>query len=133
MKRILVAYDGDGPAHRALEQGAELAEAFGAELGVVSVTPWRGGSVPIDVSDDAEVHAKILKSASGWLSQRGLSATLLSPVGDPGKTIEAVAEAGDFDTIIVGTRGLGSVGRFMNGSVSEHLATDAKATVVIAR
>ena len=108
-------------------------EAFGAELGVVSVTPWRGGRFPTDVWDDAEVHAKLLKSASDWLSQRGLSATLLSPAGDPGKTIETVAEAGDFDTIIVGTRGLGAVGRFMQGSVSEHLATNAKATVVIAR
>ena len=133
MKRILVAYDGDEPAHRALERGAELAQAFGAELGVMSVTPWRGGRFPTDLWDDAEVHAKALKSASDWLSQRGLSATLLSPAGDPGKTIETVAEAGDFDTIIVGTRGLGSVGRFMQGSVSEHLATNAKATVVIAR
>ena len=133
MKRILVAYDGDEPAHRALEPGAELAQAFGAELGVVSVTPWRRGRFLTDVWDDAEVHANALKSASEWLSKRGLSATLLSPAGDPDKTIATVAEAGDFDTIIVGTRGLGSVGRFMNGSVSEHLATNAKATVVIAR
>ena len=38
MKRILIAYDGDEPARRALERGAELAQAFGAELGVVSVS-----------------------------------------------------------------------------------------------
>ena len=133
MKRILVAYDGDGPAHRALEQGAELAEAFGAELGVVSVTPWRDGRLPGDVWDDPEAHADALTSASDWLNQHGLSATLLSPAGDPGKTIETVAQAGDFDTIVVGSRGLGSVGRIMQGSVSEHLATNSKATVVIAR
>jgi nucleotide-binding universal stress UspA family protein len=133
MKKILVAYDGDEPAHRALEQGAELALAFGAELGVVSVTPWRRGRFPTDVWDDAEVHRDALESANDWLSQRGLSATLLSPAGDPGKMIETVAEAGDFDTIIVGTRGLGLFGRFLQGSVSEHLATNAKATVVVAR
>jgi nucleotide-binding universal stress UspA family protein len=34
---------------------------------------------------------------------------------------------------VVGSRDLGPVGRFMQGSVSEHLATNAKATVVIAR
>ena len=133
MNKILVAYDGSEPAHRALERGAELAEAFGAELGVVSVTPWRAGTVPMDVSADVEAHAKVLKSASDWLSQRGLSATLLSPIGNPGRTIEEVAEDGNFDTIIVGTRGLGAIGRFIEGSVSEHLATNAKATVVIAR
>jgi nucleotide-binding universal stress UspA family protein len=69
MKRILIAYDGDEPARRALERGAELARAFGADLAV----------------------------------------------------------------IIVGSRGLGPGGRFMQGSVSEHLATNAKATVIVAR
>jgi nucleotide-binding universal stress UspA family protein len=133
MKKILIAYDGDEPARRALERGAELAQAFGADLAVISVTPWRGGRFPNDPWDDAEVHAKALKTASDWLSRRGLSAELLSPAGDPGETIETIAEAGSFDTIIVGTRGLGPVGRFMHGSVSERLATNAKATVVIAR
>ena len=133
MKRILIAYDGDEPAQRALERGAELAQAFGADLAVISVTPWRSSRFPTNPWDDAEAHAKALKSADDWLSQRGLPAELLSPAGDPGETIETVAEAGDFDTIIVGTRGLGQVGRFMQGSVSEHLATNANATVVIAR
>jgi nucleotide-binding universal stress UspA family protein len=133
MERILIAYDGEEPAHRALERGAELARAFGSALAVISVTPWRGGRFPTDPWDDAETHATALKSAGDWLSQRGLFAELLSPAGDPGETIRTVAEAGDFDTIIVGTRGLGPVGRFMQGSVSEHLATNAKATVVIAR
>jgi nucleotide-binding universal stress UspA family protein len=133
MERILIAYDGEAPAQRALERGAELAQALGSDLAVISVTPWRGGRFPTDPWDDAEAHAKALKWAGDWLGQRGLSAELLSPAGDPGPTIETVAEAGAFDTIVVGTRGLGSVGRFMQGSVSEHLATNAKATVVIAR
>jgi nucleotide-binding universal stress UspA family protein len=133
MERILIAYDGEEPAQRALERGAELAQALGSDLAVISVTPWRGGRFPSDPWDDAEARAEALKSAGDWLSQRGLSAELLSPAGDPGPTIETVAEAGAFDTIVVGTRGLGSLGRFMQGSVSEHLATNAKATVVIAR
>jgi nucleotide-binding universal stress UspA family protein len=133
MKRILVAYDGDEPARCALEQGAELAQAFGAELAVISVTTWRSDRFPIDLWDDAGAHAKALKSAADWLSHRGLSAELLSPAGEPGQTIETVAEAGGFDTIVVGSRGLSSAARFMQRSVSEHLATNAKATVVIAR
>jgi nucleotide-binding universal stress UspA family protein len=133
MKRILIAYDGDEPAHRALERGAELARAFGSDLAVISVTPMRGNRFPSDPWDDAQTHAKALKSADDWLTRRGLSAELLSPAGDPGETIETMAEAGDFDTIIVGTRHLGPVGRFMQGSVSEYLATNSKVTVVIAR
>jgi nucleotide-binding universal stress UspA family protein len=33
----------------------------------------------------------------------------------------------------VGSRGLGTFGRMLQGSVSEHVATHARATVVIAR
>jgi nucleotide-binding universal stress UspA family protein len=133
MKRILVAYDGEDPAQIALAQAAELAGAFDAELGVISVTPWRRGRVPVDPWDDAEVHARALKQASSWLGTRGLAARLYSPAGDPGRSIREVAERDGFDTIVVGSRGLGPVGRFMQGSVSEQLATDAKVTVVVAR
>lgn len=133
MNKILVAYDGSEPANRALERGAELAKAFKAELGVVSVTPWQESGFQTDIWDDAEARARALESASDWLSQRGLSATLLSAAGDPGTSIEKVAEVGEFDTIVVGTRDLGPAARFMHGSVSEFLATTAKGTVVIAR
>jgi nucleotide-binding universal stress UspA family protein len=40
---------------------------------------------------------------------------------------------GRFDTIVVGSRGLGAAERFLRGSVSERLATHSKATVVVAR
>ena len=38
-----------------------------------------------------------------------------------------------FDTIVIGSRGLGVVSRFLQGSVSQHVATHADATVVISR
>jgi nucleotide-binding universal stress UspA family protein len=133
MNKILVAYDGSEPANRALERAAELATAFKAELGVVSVAPWRQSPSQTDLWGDAEARATALRSASDWLSERGLSATLLSAAGDPGTSIEKVAEIGDFDTIVVGTRDLGPVDRSMHGSVSEFLATTARGTVVIAR
>lgn len=133
MKKILVAFDGDEPAHLALERGAELAQALGAELGIVSVTPWRRGRLAMDLWADTEARDTALQAAGDWLRQRGISATLLSSGGDPADMIERVAEAHHFDTIVVGTRDLGPVGRFMQQSVSEHVATNARATVVIAR
>jgi nucleotide-binding universal stress UspA family protein len=133
MKKVLVAYNGDEPSRLALERGADLALAFGAQLAVISVTPWRSDGFPVDPWDDARAHAKALEAAAEWLSRRGLAAELLSPSGDPARTIEDVALAGVFDTIVVGSRGPGSVARFMEGSVSEHVATNAKASVVIAR
>jgi nucleotide-binding universal stress UspA family protein len=133
MKKILVAYDGDEPSRLALERGADLALAFGAQLAVISVTPWRNDGFPVDLWDDAGAHRRALKSAAEWLSHRGLAAELLAPAGDPAQTIEDAAKAGALDTIVVGSRGLGAVSRYMQGSVSEHVATNAKASVVIAR
>lgn len=132
MKRILVAYDGEEPARRALAQGAELAKAFDGELAVVTVTP-RGMGFPDDPWNDRQAHERVLNDAASWLKLHGISARLYSPAGDPGRSVENLAESGGFDTIVVGSRHLGPVGRFMQGSVSEHVATNANATVVIAR
>ena len=38
-----------------------------------------------------------------------------------------------FDTVVVGSRSLGAVGRVLAGSVSEHVAAHARTTVVVAR
>lgn len=133
MKRILLAFDGTEQALRALEMTADLAKRYDALVSVVSVIPIHAGRAPIDPWDDPDSHAAQLRTAQQLLAQHGLEAELLEPAGDPAKAIERVAEAGGFDTIVIGSRGLGAVGRFLQGSVSEHVATHARATVVIAR
>ena len=56
MKKILVAYDGGEPARRALDLAVELAQQFGATVGVVSVMPGHPGRVAVDPWDDGQVH-----------------------------------------------------------------------------
>lgn len=133
MKNILVAYNGGEPAHRALETGIELAKRFDASLAVVSVVPVHPGRSPIDPWDDSSAHDQQLAEAGEILARRGVVAEMIEPSGEPATAIERVATMGRFDTIVVGTRGLGAVERFLRGSVSAHVATHADATVVIAR
>ncbi|MHB8959510.1 MAG: universal stress protein [Candidatus Limnocylindrales bacterium] len=133
MKKILLAYDGGEPARRALDQTIELAKLFDAEVGVISVVPVHPGRVPIDPWDDRTVHAEELLEARKLLREAGIEASLIEPGGDPAKTIERIADERDFDTIILGSRGLGTVARALQGSVSEHVAANARATVVVAR
>jgi nucleotide-binding universal stress UspA family protein len=133
MKKILVAYDGGEPARRALKLTAQLAHQFGAAVSVVSVTPVHPGRAPIDPWDDRPVHLNELRDAQEILSQQGVVAELLSPAGDPAKTIERIAAEGEFDAVIVGSRGLGAVSRALQGSTSEHVATHAETTVIVAR
>ena len=133
MKRILLAYDGGEPAKRALEQTIELATAFGAEVGVISVVPARSAHSPVDPRDHRTAHAEELLEARRRLHEAGIDADLLEPGGDVARTIERVADERGHDTIVVGTRGLGSLAKALQGSVSEHVAAHAHATVIVAR
>ena len=133
MKRILVAYDGGDPARKALETAIDLASTHDASVSVVSVVPFHPGRAPMDPWDDAAVHAQALEEAKQILAEHGMDADLLEPIGDPAATIERIANDGGFDTVVVGSRGLGAVSRFLQGSVSGHVATHTNATVVIAR
>jgi nucleotide-binding universal stress UspA family protein len=133
MKRILVAYDGGEPAKKALETAIDLASHHDGSISVVSVVPFHPGRAPIDPWDDAAVHAQALDEAKQILAEHGMDADLLEPIGDPAATIERIANDGGYDTVVVGSRGLGAISRFLQGSVSGHVATHAHATVVIAR
>jgi nucleotide-binding universal stress UspA family protein len=132
MKRILLAYDGGEPARRALETTIELAKAFEATVSVVSVVPVHTGRAPIDPWDDRGVHATELVEAKDLLMKAGIEPQLLEPAGDPARKIEEIAREGDFDTIVVGSRGLGALERALQGSVSEHVVAHTDATVVVA-
>ncbi len=133
MKKILLAYDGGEPARRALETAIELAKAFEASVSVVSVVPVHTGRSPVDPWDDRTVHAQELVEAKETLLKAGLEPNLLEPAGDPAKKIEEIAREGGYDTIVMGSRGLGALERTLQGSVSEHVVTHSDATVVIAR
>ncbi len=133
MDKILVAYDGTEQSKRALHTAATLGKAFSATIGVVSVVPRHPGRSPVDPWDDGQVHADELIEARELLRAEGLEAELLEPMGDPALMIERMAERGGYDTVVVGTRDLSSIDRLLQGSVSEHVATHANATVVVAR
>jgi nucleotide-binding universal stress UspA family protein len=127
MKRILVAFDGGEPAVKALYKAIDLAKKYEATIGVVSVVPFHPGRFPVDPWDDRAVHTKELADARAILLDEGIEADFIEPYGDPARTIEQVVEDG------IGSRGLGPISRVFRGSVSEHVATHAEATVVIAR
>lgn len=109
-----------------------MAKLSGALVTVASVVPVHPGRVPIDPRDDPTVHTQELLEAGDILREHGIEAELLRPYGDPARELEELAEQGRFDTIVMGSRGLGAVSRFLRGSVSEHVATHAAANVVIA-
>lgn len=133
MQKLLLAYDGSDHSRRALQLAAEMSRRFGAALTVLSVVPVHPGRTPIDPWDDSHAHAEELVEARRLLREEGIEAKLVESAGNVPEVIERFAEAGSFDAVVVGSRGLGMLGRAMQGSVSEHVATHASTTVVVAR
>ena len=133
MERILVAYDGGEPARRALETAVELARNYDATISVVSVVPIVPSWAPMNPWDSHEVHRNELEEARTLLALQGIEPELLEPIGDPARTIERIAKDGNFDTVVIGSRGLGAISRMFQGSVSGHVATHTDATVVVVR
>ena len=132
MKRILLAYDGDEPARRALQQTIELAKRFEAHVGVISVVPSRGPTRH-DPWEDRTVHAEELVEARKLLREHGIEVELYEPDGDVAQSIERIADEKGYDVIVVGTRNLGTMSKALHGSVSEHVAGHAHSTVIVAR
>jgi nucleotide-binding universal stress UspA family protein len=132
MKKVLVAFDGSAPARRALLTAAALAKQDSASVTIISVVPESMGlPVLVDPFDDAAVHAKQLADAVALFEKQGIKAETLQPTGDPGRAIERAARKGGYDTIILGSRGRGTVSRLLLGSVSSHVASHVKGTVII--
>jgi nucleotide-binding universal stress UspA family protein len=142
MNRILIATDGSPASLQAVELGLELAEEHTAQVTFVHVAPSSEvlpvagfamagpASVPHDV-DEGDREA--LDAAAALAEERGVAALTRLLVGNAAKEIVAYADEIDADLIVVGSRGLGAVGRTVLGSVSGKVLHDAKRPVLVVR
>jgi nucleotide-binding universal stress UspA family protein len=63
----------------------------------------------------------------------GVAVDFLVWEGDPGESIIEAAAAEAADLIVVGSHGRGTVGRFLIGSVSDHVVRHAPCPVLVVR
>jgi nucleotide-binding universal stress UspA family protein len=132
--KILLAYDGFEHSGSALEEAAELAAEGRGQVTVLSVVPESearasksGGHrwlAPHAHQDVAVAHDR--------LRERGIESEMKIAHGEPLDEIVREAEAGGYDLVVVGSRGLGPVGQLLLGSVSEKLVRQAPCPVLVA-
>jgi nucleotide-binding universal stress UspA family protein len=125
MKTIVLAYNNTNDSDRALERAAELAGFYGARIVVTSVVPILVGAEPPHGAGPELEHAGAL------LRERGLEVELVEAVGDISEAIVEVSHRVDADLIVVGTRELSQVERFLGHSVSEGVQRMARCDVLI--
>ena len=132
---IVVGYDGSDEAKKGLEQAALLAGPDGRVnvVSVVFVYPQFGrAAVYVDPDEDAE-RKRELSEAVGVLSARGVKVHAQEGHGDPADVIVETAKDVEADLVIVGSRGLSAVQRWLMGSVSSKVVAHAPCSVLVVR
>jgi len=133
VKKLLTAVDGSKYADKALEYAVQLAKNFSANLALIHVEEDKLIRVGGPQVEDCvgTVGECILKDAATKLD--GVSFDKKLEYGSPAEVIIKVAKKADVDIIVVGSRGLSSVRRFLLGSVSDDISMHARSSVLIVK
>lgn len=136
--KLLLATDLSPASEAATDEAFELAGRLRVPLLIVSVIdPGQlrlpGGHFGSRV-DQVRAQREI---AAQELVQRGrrvgVSVSFLIWEGDPGEAIIEAAQAEHAELIIVGSHGRSAMGRFLIGSVSDHVVRHAPCPVLVVR
>lgn len=140
MKKILVTTDGSDNSERALNEVKKLGELMDAELTILTVLDpiaMLGYSYP----ELSERDTSILRNAGEYVLDEALKLmddfkgeikTKLKH-GSPADEILKEAENGDYDIIVMGSRGVGIFSRGMLGSVSNKVLNHTETNVFIVK
>ena len=144
--RVLLAVDGSKESHLATRAAVEVAGTAGSELHVLSVLetaqllpqmPYTGPEAweTIGTFEEAEQHTRrLLSGVSERVEAEGsLVKESHLALGKPEKEIVRLAGELDAELVVLGSRGLGAVGRVLLGSVSDSVVRHAHCSVLVVR
>jgi nucleotide-binding universal stress UspA family protein len=139
ISKILVGYDGSKAGDKALEYAIGIAKSFNAKLyilhvieeGKIAIAP-DSTMYPSLIETMEKQGRDLLNKALENAKNAGVDAEALLEVGtDAAETIINVANRLNVDIIIVGSRGLKGLTRFLLGSVSEKVVRYANKPVLV--
>lgn len=142
INRILVPVDFSPCSRAALDYALELAERMRASVEVLYVHEPAGyvGPASLVMLPQAvgpaweDARRDVLRELDGFFgSARARLRGVRVESGIPGDVIPQVARNGEFDLIVMGTRGRGGITRLVVGSVAEAVMRKAQVPVLTLR
>lgn len=137
-KKVLVAIDGSENSKRAAEHASHIA-LMNAEskvdlLYVLDNTRSRTDILPTIERADLHIDREkgIIPIEEIFVTKK-IDHQLIIKNGDPGPTIISFANAGSYDLVIIGSRGLNSFQEMILGSVSHKVAKRVHIPVLIVK
>jgi universal stress protein A len=136
-RRILIAVDSEPIAVRAVDVGAELANALGAEIALVNVVEsYPGDTGSISPSELIALGKQDAKKLIGNLRQHMSAESAVMEfiaVGTPATEILKAAKDWSADMIVLGSHGRKGLRRALLGSVAEAVMRQAGCPVLVIR
>ena len=129
MSKLLVAVDGSEQANKALKYASNLAMEFKAKVTLLHVSESKLANLEPEAV--RIVGENILSDAA--TNFEGIDLDKRLEYGSPAKNIIKAARQENYDLIVLGSRGLSSVKRYLLGSVSEDVSMHARRSVLIVR
>lgn len=138
-KNILLAGDGSPHSVRASEKAVYIAKRTkGAQITLIHVVddiPSQSDVVdeemnPRDIPDHRKQRINPLQEK---IEQEGIPLSIKHLFGEPGPTIVREANEGDYDVVVIGSRGLNQFQQMVLGSVSHKVAKRVKCPVLIVK
>ncbi len=135
MNKILVAYDGSENSKKALNQAVELAKCTASNIILLTVVP---SATQMFAFDDLLIPGTFKNKALKMVEEEanrilGISVTGIIREGDIADEILKASEDLKCDLIVIGSRGLGKIDRFLLGSVAEKVMKHSAKSVLMAR
>ena len=139
-KKIVVPMDGSASALRALKVAIERCHANGAELHLLNVqSPIASGNVRMFVSQDMINHYHEDEARQATAPAIKLLEDAKAPfvpvikVGHPVQVIADYADPASGDEIVMGTRGMSTLGNLVMGSVATQVIHAARVPVTLVK
>lgn len=127
--KILVAVDGSKHAQRALNYAVQLGEKYKSKITLLNVAQTTFPKIKKETAKS--MGERVVSEAASQV--KGVSADKKVELGHPAKAIIDFAEKGNYDLIVLGSRGLNPVKKFVLGSVSDKVARHAQCSVLVVR
>jgi len=140
--KILVPVDGSKYAMEAVKMASELAKAKGAEIHLLAVCPFISDlDLELTASERDSLSEKLklrceeaLEMAKALLVENGVTPhTMLASSISVADEICKTAKEEKFDLIVIGSRGLTGVSRFLIGGIADKVVDHAPCSVMVVK
>lgn len=135
-KSILLAADGSDNSYRAAEESLKVIDKTGKVTILNVLDPEESKREILHSSASESLLSKKKEKLSGitdLYDEKGIDYEVRLERGVANETVVKISNSGDFEAVILGTRGLNSLQEMVLGSVSHKVAKRSDITVIIVK